>query len=43
MDPVKTVAIKDATKIQEFIGFANFYYKFIRDYSGVLIFFYGLN
>jgi Reverse transcriptase (RNA-dependent DNA polymerase) len=43
IDPVKTTGIKNwptpknMTEIQEFIGFANFYRKFIRGYSGVLI------
>jgi hypothetical protein len=42
MDPMKTAAIKNwpapknMTEIQEFMGFANFYRKFIRGYSGVL-------
>jgi len=41
MDPVKTAAIRDwptpknVTEVQEFMGFANFYRKFIRGYSGV--------
>jgi hypothetical protein len=48
MDLVKITVIKDwltpknVTKIQEFIGFANFYRKFIRGYSGVLILFTDL-
>jgi Reverse transcriptase (RNA-dependent DNA polymerase) len=43
IDPIKTATIRDwptpknMTKIQEFIGFANFYRKFIREYSGVSI------
>ena len=43
MDPVKTAAIRDwptpknVTEVQEFMGFANFYRKFIRGYSGVSV------
>jgi hypothetical protein len=43
MDSVKIAAIKDwptpkiVTEVQKFIGFANFYRKFIREYSGVLV------
>jgi hypothetical protein len=42
IDPVKIAIIKNwltpknVTEIQKFIGFANFYRKFIREYSGVL-------
>jgi Reverse transcriptase (RNA-dependent DNA polymerase) len=42
MDSIKITAIKDwptpknVIKIQEFMGFTNFYRKFIREYSGVL-------
>jgi hypothetical protein len=48
MDSVKIAAIRDwptpknVTEIQEFMGFANFYRKFIREYSGVLALFTNL-
>jgi hypothetical protein len=48
IDSIKTAAIRDwptlknITEIQEFIGFANFYRKFIRGYSGVSILFTDL-
>ena len=48
MDSIKTAVIRDQPtpknmiEIQEFIGFTNFYRKFIRGYSGVLILFTDL-
>jgi hypothetical protein len=48
MDSVKIAAIKNwptpknVIEIQEFMDFANFYRKFIRGYSGVLISFTDL-
>jgi hypothetical protein len=43
MDPKKVQAIQDwpvprnVTEVQEFIRFANFYRRFIKDYSGIII------
>ena len=48
MDPVKIAIIKNqltpknVTEIQEFMDFTNFYRKFIREYSGVLVLFTDL-
>ena len=48
MDSVKTAVIKDwptpknVIEIQEFMGFTNFYRKFIRGYSGVSVLFTDL-
>jgi hypothetical protein len=48
MDPIKTAIIRDwltlknVTEIQKFISFANFYRKFIREYSGVSVSFTDL-
>jgi hypothetical protein len=43
MDPTKVKAVlnwpipKTVTEIQEFMGFANFYRRFIKGYSGIAI------
>jgi hypothetical protein len=43
MDPKKLEAIekwlrpKNVTEVQEFLGFINFYRRFIRGYSGIII------
>jgi hypothetical protein len=42
MDPAKVKAVlnwpipKTVTEIQEFMGFANFYQRFIKGYSGIV-------
>ena len=42
MDPAKVKAVlnwpipKTVTEVQEFMGFANFYRRFIKEYSGIV-------